>query len=186
MTKTEAEKKMLERRRRCARKRGPMSLAYTAPELLAITVLASTGRTHETVARDSGLTLAQFAKALKEHELLSDAWLIGKAIRREQRIDDLEKQSKKGSTRACELLLKYEHRDIGPQTGRQAGTDITVNVNHNSAPSAIDGRSHAATMRRIQKDRAPVTIEHQKTIGPPVILDPIASVKQKQLLERKT
>ncbi len=183
MNKTEAEKNLAGRRNRCARKRGPMSLQFTDVELRAVSVLASHGRTQETIARDSGLSLANFKRAFEGDEKLRDAWLIGKAIRREQRIDDLEKQSKKGNVRATELLLRYEHGDAGPQTAR-GGAAVTVNINANTVPPAQDGRSYAALMKRIAKGNAPTLIEHDATPAQPVILDPIEAVKRRQRQER--
>ena len=183
MTKTEAEKRLQERRKRCARKRGPMSVSFTATELLAVIALASQGRTQETIARDAGLSLSNFKRAFESDEKLRDSWLIGKAIRREQRIDDLEKQSRRGNTRATELLLRYEHGDAGPQTARQGGNAVTVNINANTIPPAQDGRTYAALMKRIQKGNAPTLIEHDEPERP-VIVDPIASVKAKQRQER--
>jgi len=184
MTKTEAEKKLAGRRNRCARKRGPMSLQFTDIELRAVSVLASHGRTQETIARDSGLSLTSFKRAFDGDERLRDAWLIGKAIRREQRIADLEAQSKKGNVRATELLLRYEHGDAGPQTARQGGGAVTVNINANTVPPAQDGRSYAALMKRIAKGNGPALIEHDDKKDRPVILDPIEAVKQKQRQER--
>lgn len=180
MTKNEAEKCLIDRRKRCARKAGPMSVLFTITELRAVTVLSAEGRTQETVAQASGLSLSSFKKAM-EREELRDAWLIGKAIRREQRINDLEKQSLKGNTRATELLLRYEHGDAGPQTARQGGNAVTVNINANSIPQAQDGRTYAALMKRIQKGNAPTLIEHE--LERPVELDPIQSVKQLQRQE---
>lgn len=159
MNKTEAEKRLQERRKRTARKRGPAGLSFTASELLAVMALSAQGRTQQTVARSAGLSLSSFKRALEGDEKLRDAWQIGKAIRREQRIADLEKQSLKGNTRATELLLRYEHGDAGPQTARQGGSAVTVNINANTIPPAQDGRTYAALMKRIQKGNAPTLIE---------------------------
>lgn len=189
MTKTEAEKKLLERRRRCARKRGPMSIQFTAPELAAVTVLSAAGRMQETIARDSGLSLSSFKRALDASEDLRDAWHIGKAIRREQRIAELEGQSKKGSTRATELLLRYEHRDAGPSTAHSGGRgDVTVNINAESIARAVDGRTFSAALKRISHDKPPNVIEHAAIPARPEEIDPtskaIAAVKEKQRIER--
>lgn len=182
MTKNEAEKRLSERRKRCKRKRGPMSISFTISELRAVAVLSAAGRTQETISQAAGLSLSSFRRAFENNEELRDAWLIGKAIRREQRIDDLEKQSKKGNVRATELLLRYEHGDAGPQTARQGGGAVTVNINANTVPPAQDGRSYAALMKRIQKGNGTALIEH---VSPeqPVILDPIEAVKLKQRQE---
>jgi len=184
MTKLEAERRLLDRKKRCARKRGPMSAAFTLTELAAVSVLSANGRTQETIARASGLTLSTFKRAFESNEALRDAWLIGKAIRREERINDLEKQSKKGNVRATELLLRYEHGDAGPQTARQGGSSVTVNINANTIPPAQDGRTYAALMKRIQKGNAPILIEHDAEQERPLELDPIAAVKLKQRQER--
>lgn len=186
MTKTEATHKLAGRRKRCARKRGPMSIQFTAAELLAVTMLSSIGRTQETIARDSGLSLSGFKRAFEGDEQLRDAWHIGKAIRREQRIDDLEKQSKKGNVRATELLLRFEHRDAGPQTNVGGRGDIHININAETIARAVDGRTYSSLMKRIRHDKTPALIEQEATTSQPVDINPIEAVKQKQRLERTT
>jgi len=121
---------------------------------------------------------------MEKDELLRDAWDQGKAIRREKRIAELEAQSRKGNVRATELLLRYEHGDAGPQTARQGGNAVTVNINANTVPPAQDGRSYAALMKRIAKGNPPTLIEHV-TPEQHVILDPIEAVKQKQRQEKQ-
>lgn len=182
MNRTDASAKLQARRRRTARRRGPASQQFTAIECEAIRVLSSHGKTQESLARDSGLSIKQFRTAMEKDEKLRDAWDVGKAVRREKRIAELEAQSRKGNVRATELLLRYEHRDAGPQTQR-GGTDVTVNINANTIPPAQDGRTYAALMKRIQKGNAPTLIEHGEPERP-VIVDPIASVKAKQRQER--
>lgn len=179
MTPTEAQKKLAERRRRNKRKRGPPSEQFTETELKAVSVLAHNGRTQETIAQASGMSLASFKRAFERDEKLRDAWLIGKAKRREQRIRDLEKESRNGNVRATELLLRYEHGDPGPGAKGGGRADVTVNINANTLPRAQDGRSYAALMKNIQDKREPVVVEH----GPlerPTEIDPIGAVKEKQ------
>jgi len=153
-------------------------------ECEAIRVLSSHGKAQESLARDSGLTIKQFRTAMEKDEKLRDAWDMGKAVRREKRIAELEAQSRKGNVRATELLLRYEHRDAGPQAQRGAAADVTININANTIPPAQDGRSYAALMKRIQRINAPVLLEHEEQ-EPPEELDPIAAVKQRQRKEKQ-
>ncbi len=186
MNKTEAEKRLQERRKRTARKRGPAGLSFTASELLAVVALSAQGRTQQTVARSAGLSLSSFKRALEGDEKLRDSWDIGKAERREKRIRELEAQSIKGNTRATELLLRYEHRDSGPQTAGngRGSTDINININADS-PKAIDGRTYSAALLRSQHGAKPSNIIEHAPATEPLDLDPIASVKARQKKERE-
>lgn len=184
MNRTAASARLQTRRRRTHRRAGPASQRFTPLECEAVRVLSSHGKTQESLARDSGLTIKQFRTAMEKDEKLRDAWDMGKAVRREKRISELEAQSRKGNVRATELLLRYEHRDAGPQTQRGAAADVTVNINANMIPPAQDGRSYAALMKRIQKGNAPTLIEHDELERPDDI-DPIAAVKLKQQQERE-
>lgn len=162
-----------------------MSVSFVDKELDAVTALAAQGRLQESIAKLSGLSLSSFKRAFEGDEKLRDAWHIGKAIRREQRIADLEEQSKKGNVRATELLLRFEHRDAGPQTNIGGRGDINININAETIARAVDGRTYSSLMKRIQHDRTPALIEHEP-IEQPVDIDPIEAVKQKQRLERTT
>ena len=161
-----------------------MSIQFTAQERLAVTAMSFIGRTQETVARDSGLSLSSFKKAMDASEELRDAWLIGKAMRLELRIGELESQSKKGSTRATELLLRFEHRIAPPQSSVGGRGDINININAESIAKAVDGRTYSAALLRVQHDpKTPALIEHDATTQP-VDIDPIESVKRRQRLEK--
>jgi hypothetical protein len=158
MDRTTASSKLQGRRRRLARRKsGPASLQFTANEREAVRVLTAAGKTQETLARASGLSIKQFRAALEKDEALQDAWAFGKAERREKRIAELEQQSKNGSTKATELLLRYEHRDAGPSTNQTSG-DVNISINADSVKAAIDGRKMRAMLQSIRK-REPEVID---------------------------
>ena len=73
MNRTDASAKLQTRRRRTARRRGPASQQFTAIECEAIRVLSSHGKTQESLARDSGMTIKQFRTAMEKDEKLRDA-----------------------------------------------------------------------------------------------------------------
>ena len=160
MDRTTASSKLQGRRRRLARRKsGPASLQFTVNEREAVRVLTAAGKTQETLARASGLSIKQFTAALEKDEALQDAWAFGKAERREKRIAELEQQSKDGSTKATELLLRYEHRDAGPSTStNQASGDVNISINADSVKAAIDGRKMRAMLQSIRK-REPEVID---------------------------
>ena len=158
MDRTTASSKLQGRRRRLARRKsGPASLQFTANEREAVRVLTAAGKTQESLARASGLSIKQFRAALEKDEALQDAWAFGKAERREKRIAELEQQSKNGSTKATELLLRYEHRDAGPSTNQAHGA-VNISINADSVKAAIDGRKMRAMLQSIRK-REPDVID---------------------------
>ena len=158
MDRTTASSKLQGRRRRLARRRsGPASLQFTANEREAVRVLTAAGKTQESLARASGLSIKQFRAALERDEALQDAWAFGKAERREKRIAELEHQSKNGSTKATELLLRYEHRDAGPSTNQASG-DVNISINADSVKAAIEGRKMRAMLQSI-RSREPEVID---------------------------
>lgn len=174
MDRTTASSKLQGRRRRLARRKsGPASLQFTANEREAVRVLTAAGKTQETLARASGLSIKQFRAALEKDEALQDAWAFGKAERREKRIAELEQQSKNGSTKATELLLRYEHRDAGPSTNQTSG-DVNISINADSVKAAIDGRKMRAMLQSIRK-RGPEVIEGEamEVVDEPRERDPV-------------
>jgi hypothetical protein len=174
MDRMTASSKLQGRRRRLARRKsGPVSLQFTANEREAVRVLTAAGKTQETLARASGLSIKQFRAALEKDEALQDAWAFGKAERREKRIAELEQQSKNGSTKATELLLRYEHRDAGPSTNQARG-DVNISINADSVKAAIDGRKMRAMLQSIRK-RGPEVIEGEamEVVDEPRERDPV-------------
>ncbi len=173
MDRPTASSKLQGRRRRLARRKsGPASLQFTANEREAVRVLTAAGKTQETLARTSGLSIKQFRAALEKDEALQDAWAFGKAERREKRIAELEQQSKNGSTKATELLLRYEHRDAGPRQTNDRG-DVTVNINADSVAAQIDGRKFSAMLQRLHKNQQRPAIESESHEVEPDPVDPI-------------
>lgn len=167
------------RRRMSKQKAGPLSLSFGPREIESVRVMASRGRSQESIANLSGLTTKKFREAMEKDDALAEAWRLGKAERREQRIAELEKQSKGGNVRATELLLRYEHRDAGPST-KQPDQSTTININADSVAAQIDGRKFTAMLERVQKktQREPTVIEHEPTRTEPV--DPIRAALDKQ------
>ena len=144
-------------------------------------------RTQAQIADMVGLGLRAYHKALESDEQLAAMQQLGRDDRLLEHAEKLEKIAKKdthrGQMRALELLLKMDGQ-LGEARTRAAHADITVNINSHTAPSAVDGRAHAALMRRIQKGNPPVVIEHTDTAARPEIIDPIASEKARQSKER--
>lgn len=176
---TEAHASLQARRRRMSRqKSGPLSLSFGPREIEAVRVMAEKGRSQESIANLSGLTTKRLREAMEKDDDLREAWLLGKAERREKRIAELEAESRKGNVRATELLLRYEHRDAGPTT-KQPDQSTTININADSVAAQIDGRKFTALLERMNKKREPVVIEHEPTREEET--DPI-----KKALDRRT
>jgi hypothetical protein len=178
---TEAYASLQSRRRRLERRKtGPPSLVFGPREIESVRVLAGKGKSQETLAHLSGLTTKKFREAMEKDETLREAWLLGKAERREARIAELEKQSKGGNVRATELLLRYEHRDAGPTVKQEGGT--TININASSVAAQIDGRKFTAMLERMLKKREPTVIEHEPIRTEPV--DPVRAALDRQKQEK--
>lgn len=157
----EADAALQTRRRRMSKqKTGPLSLSFGPREIEAVRVMAAKGRSQESIANLSGLTTKRLREAMEKDDDLREAWLLGKAERREKRIAELEKQSRAGNVRATELLLRYEHRDAGPST-KQPDQSTTININADSVAAQIDGRKFTAMLERMHKKREPTVIEHE-------------------------
>ena len=84
---TEAYASLQSRRRRLERRKtGPPSLVFGPREIESVRVLAWKGKSQESIAHLSGLTTKKFRDAMEKDEALREAWLLGKAERREARI----------------------------------------------------------------------------------------------------
>ena len=183
MTKTQAEKTLRAGAKLRKKPTGPTIESFTEKEYIAVRVLTAERKSQAQIADLSGLSLSTIKRVVQKDEGLHTAFILG----RDDRVEKLWQAAAKHAfdadstkqIRALELLAKLEGMLNNRGNGTQQ-TNVLVNVNQHTAPSAVDGRTHAALMRRLQKGKAPVTIEHKASSAPPISLDPIAAVKARQ------
>jgi len=180
MTKTQAKKVLAASATKRKKPTGPISLAFTIAEKSAVRYLAHCGFSQAQIGNISGCPITQFKRAMDGDEKLRDAWQLGVDDRLHDRRAELEKESTKGNVRATELLIKLDHGGLLSDARRSTITN-EVNVNFSTAPSAVDGRTWRAALKRGIKDHRPALIEQQPTTALRALpIDPIQAVIKKQ------